>query len=798
EAQAGRTPDAVAVVHEERRLSYAELNTQANRLAHHLRKLGVRPDDRVAICIERSIELVAAELAILKCGAAYVPLDRDVPAERLAFMIKDCEASLVLMARGAVLPERLEAHRIDIEDVLRGAGDASNPGLSRDSGSDAYIMYTSGSTGTPKGVVIPHRAIGRLVINNGYADFNASDRVAFAANPAFDATTMEVWGPLLNGGCVVVIDQASVLEPERLVSVMERDGVTVLWLTAGLFQQYAELLGGVFRRLRYLLVGGDVLDPRSIRHVLRHSRPQYLLNGYGPTETTTFAITHEITEVDERASSIPLGRPISNTRIYILDAYGDPVPIGVAGEIYIGGAGVARGYLNRPELTAERFVEDRFSGEAGARLYRTGDLGRWLGDGTIAYLGRNDFQVKIRGFRIELGEIEARLSEHAGVRDAAVIAREDVAGDKRLVAYYVGDAAIGAEELRGHLAARLPDYMVPSAYVHLERLPLTPNGKLDRKALPAPEGAAFAVQAYEPPQGETEAAIARIWAELLGVERIGRHDNFFALGGHSLLAVTLVERMRRAGIAADIRTLFATPSLAALAAAGGGGAATVAVPANLIPAGCERITPEMLPLVTLSQVEIDRIAAAVPGGCANIQDIYPLAPLQEGILFHHLLGGEGDVYLLSGLLGFDSRARLDGFLAAFDAVIGRHDILRTAVLWEELPEPVQVVLRHAPLPVEEVELDVGGGDGAAQLRARFDARHDRLDVRQAPLLRVVIARDPQSGGWLLLLQFHHLVMDHTTLEIVLEEIQAHLAGEEASLAAPLPFRSFVAQARLGV
>ncbi|MFN5452028.1 condensation domain-containing protein, partial [Bradyrhizobium sp.] len=494
-----------------------------------------------------------------------------------------------------------------------------------------------------------------------------------------------------------------------------------------------------------------------------------------------------------------IGRPISNTQIYILDEHGEPVPIGVAGEIYIGGAGVARGYLNRPELTAERFVEDRFSGEAGARLYRTGDLGRWLGDGTIAYLGRNDFQVKIRGFRIELGEIEARLSEQAGVRDVAVIAREDGPGDQRLVAYYVSDAAIGAEELRGHLAALLPDYMVPSAYVHLERLPLTPNGKLDRKALPAPEGTAFAVQAYEPPQGEIEEAVARIWAELLGVERIGRHDNFFALGGHSLLAVTLVERMRRAGIAADIRTLFATPSLAALAAAGGGGGAVmVTVPANLIPAGCERITPEMLPLVTLSQVEIDRIAAAVPGGFANIQDIYPLAPLQEGILFHHLLGGEGDVYLLSGLLGFDSRARLDGFLAAFDAVIGRHDILRTAVLWEELPEPVQVVLRHAPLPVEEVALDAGGGDGAAQLRARFDARRCRLDVRRAPLLRVVIARDPRSEGWLLLLQFHHLVMDHTGLEILSEEIASHLRGEAERLSAPLPFRTYVAQARLGM
>ncbi|MFN4933452.1 AMP-binding protein, partial [Bradyrhizobium sp.] len=420
-------------------------------------------------------------------------------------------------------------------------------------------------------------------------------------------------------------------------------------------------------------------------------------------------------------------------------------------------------------------------------------------DGTIAYLGRNDFQVKIRGFRIELGEIEARLSEHAGVRDAAVIAREDVAGDKRLVAYYVSDAAIGAEELRGHLAARLPDYMVPSAYVHFQRLPLTPNGKLDRKALPAPEGDAYAAQAYAPPQGETEEELARIWEELLGVARVGRHDNFFALGGHSLLAVTLVERMRRAGIAADIRTLFATPSLAALAAAGGGGGAVmVTVPANLIPAGCERITPEMLPLVTLSQVEIDRIAAAVPGGFANIQDIYPLAPLQEGILFHHLLGGEGDVYLLSGLLGFDSRARLDGFLAAFDAVIGRHDILRTAVLWEELPEPVQVVLRHAPLPVEEVALDAGGGDGAAQLRARFDARRCRLDVRRAPLLRVVIARDPRSEGWLLLLQFHHLVMDHTGLEILSEEIASHLRGEAERLSAPLPFRTYVAQARLGM
>ena len=564
EAQAERTPDAVAVVHEDRRLSYAELNTQANRLAHHLRKLGVKPDDRVAICIERSIDLVAAELAILKCGAAYVPLDPAYPAERLSFMIEDCEASLVLTARGAVLPEGLEVHSIDVGDVLRVAGDDSNPGVSRDSGSDAYIMYTSGSTGTPKGVVIPHRAIGRLVINNGYADFNASDRVAFAANPAFDATTMEVWAPLLNGGCIVVIEQEAVLDPLQLSDAFQQQRVTAFFVTTSLFNHYVKVSPQLFAGLRFLLTGGERADPQCFRKVISGAAPRHFIHCYGPTETTTFAITHEITEVDERAGSIPLGRPISNTHIYILDAYGEPAPIGVAGEIYIGGAGVARGYLNRPELTAARFVEDRFSGEAGARLYRTGDLGRWLGDGTIAYLGRNDFQVKIRGFRIELGEIEARLSEHAGVRDVAVVAREDAPGDKRLVAYYVSDAAIGAEQLRGHLAARLPDYMVPAAYVHLDRLPLTPNGKLDRKALPAPEGTAFAAQAYEPPQGETEEVIARIWSELLGVERIGRHDNFFALGGHSLLLAKMQVRLSQAGLSLSIPRIFANPTIASL------------------------------------------------------------------------------------------------------------------------------------------------------------------------------------------------------------------------------------------
>ena len=566
EEQVARAPDAIAVMQEDRQLTYGELNARANRLARHLYELGVAPDTRVAIGLERSIELVIAELAILKCGAAYVPLDQNVPIERLSFMIEDSQARVVVTAKGRVVPEMSGVRRLDVEELTFTGEISYARAAPEDSEATAYVMYTSGSTGKPKGVEIPHRAIGRLVLNNGYADFQASDRIALASNPTFDAATMEVWGALLNGGRIVVIDQAALLEPSGFARVLETYGVTTLFITTALFNRYAVMIPEAFARLRFLLSGGEQSEPHSFARLLQHAGPEHLIHCYGPTETTTFAATYEVKEVPPRAKSIPIGGPISNTQIYILDRQGEPVPIGVVGEIHIGGAGVARGYLNRQELTADRFVVDPFAKRAEAQMYKTGDLGRHLPDGNIEFVGRNDFQVKIRGFRIELGEIEARLAEHPEVREAVVLAREDSPGEKRLVAYFTAAEDIPAGTLRAHLERALPEYMVPAAYVRLGALPLTPNGKLDRRALPAPGDHAFGVRAYEAPEGPIETAIAAIWAEFLHLERVGRRDDFFNLGGHSLMALRVIGEINTALKARlHVPAFFQNPSIERLA-----------------------------------------------------------------------------------------------------------------------------------------------------------------------------------------------------------------------------------------
>ncbi|WP_158792239.1 amino acid adenylation domain-containing protein, partial [Granulicella sp. L60] len=507
EQQVEKSPEAVALIFEDQQLTYAELNRRANRLAHYLRELGVKPDARVALCVERGFEMIVALLAVLKAGGAYVSLDPTYPIDRLRFMLQDA-APIALLTQyhlRTLYPQLSDALPvIDLTDPTpwnqRPVSNIDSASIELSSQHLAYVIYTSGSTGTPKGVMVEHRGVIRLVRNTNYIQFHPEDVVAQASNTSFDAATFEIWGALLNGSRLVVIAQDVLLESTLLGRTLKQHAVNILWLAVGLFNQHTASDFEEFGRLRYLIVGGDALDPRSIEHVLRSNPPQRLVNGYGPTETTTFAITHEISVVPQDAQIIPIGRPISNTRIYILDGHGEPVPIGVSGELYIGGAGVARGYLNRPDLTAEKFLRDPFVDEPGARMYRTGDLGRYLPNGNIEFLGRNDFQVKIRGFRIELGEIEARLGEHPGIREAVVLAREDTPGDKRLVAYCTAAQSepINLEALRSSLSAVLPGYMVPAAYILLESMPLTPNGKLDRRALPAPEQDAYATRGYEP------------------------------------------------------------------------------------------------------------------------------------------------------------------------------------------------------------------------------------------------------------------------------------------------------------
>src|SRR5581483_11807356 len=413
EAEAARSPAAPALVYEGETGSYGELNARANQVAHRLQAMGAEPDARVVVCLERSVELIVAELGVLKAGAAYVPLDANNPPERLAQLLEDAEPIAVLTS--ASLRERFAGAKVPVvaldADTSLAAQPRGNPDA-RSRGTTAtnlaYVIYTSGSTGVPKGVMVEHRSVARLVKSNPHYEVRSTDCAALCTNPAFDVAAWETWGPLLNGARVLVVPPAAVLQPVELRRVLLEGEVTVLWMYVGLFNAYVDELGEVFARLRYLLVGGDALDPASIRRVLeRERRPEHVLNGYGPTEATVIATTHEIAAVPLGARSVPIGRPINNTQIYVLDAQRQPVPIGVAGEIYIGGEGVARGYLKRAELTAERFLPNPF--RPGERMYKTGDLGRWLADGTVDYLGRNDFQVKVRGFRIELGEIEAQL-----------------------------------------------------------------------------------------------------------------------------------------------------------------------------------------------------------------------------------------------------------------------------------------------------------------------------------------------------------------------------------------------------
>lgn len=558
ETQAARSPNAIALTDGERSVTYQQLNAMANRVAHRLRAAGVEAETLVGICMDRSMDLIVGLLGILKAGGAYLPIDLDYPAERLAFMLKDAKAPLLLThtAQKAELPS-LTAEIIAIDDLFScppAAGEEENPPHAGGANNLAYVIYTSGTTGEPKGTLIEHRNVVRLFSSTEcWFNFGEADTWTLFHSCAFDFSVWEIWGALLYGGRLVVVPYRVSRAPDEFYRLLAREGVTVLNQTPAAFRilmKAEETAGQQPLALRYVIFGGEALDLKSLEPwFLRHGdvKPQ-LVNMYGITETTVHVTYRPISRADVSRGSV-IGVPIRDLQLYLLDNKLQPVPVDVPGEIYVGGAGLARGYLNRPELTRERFIPDHLSQQPGARLYKTGDLARLLSDGEVEYLGRVDHQVKIRGFRIELGEIEAAVKQHPGVSDCVVVASEDTPDNIRLVAYVVRKSPAGsgtiAPELLAALRKTLPSYMVPSLIVTLPALPRTPNGKLDRGALPAPNRSATeSTDNFVAPKTPLEKRIAAIWEELLGVERVSVTDNFFDLGGHSLLGLRLVNQLR--------------------------------------------------------------------------------------------------------------------------------------------------------------------------------------------------------------------------------------------------------------
>ncbi|HEX5726759.1 MAG TPA: amino acid adenylation domain-containing protein, partial [Longimicrobiaceae bacterium] len=566
EAQVERAPDAEAVVFERDRLTYAALNAAANRVARRLRAAGVGPEARVGVMLERSAELVVALLAVLKAGGAYLPLDPALPAARRAALAADAGAAVLVTREPA-----LEGFAGTIVSPAETDGeDGSDLGLDVPAAALAYVIYTSGSTGTPKGVGVAHaEAAAHCRAAAAAYGLTPADRVLQFAAVGFDVSLEQLLAPLAAGACVVMRG-SEVPTPLELARQAAEQGMSVVNPPTAYWHQLAadpDALELLARSVRLVIAGGEAMSPAAAREwASGPAAGVRLLNGYGPTEAVVTCTAYDVPPtLPEGAVHVPVGRPLPGRAAYVLDGWGEPAPLGVPGELCIGGT-LARGYLGRPAATAAAFVPDPFSPAPGARMYRTGDRARWLAAGELEFLGRRDHQVKVRGYRIEPGEIEARLAEHPGVREAVVLAREDAPGDRRLVAYVVGEETAGAEALRAHLGETLPAYMVPAAYVRLEQLPLTPIGKLDRRALPAPEGDAHAAREYEAPVGKVEEALAEIWAELLGVERVGRGDDFFMLGGHSLLAVQMISRVRQAmEVEFALRAVFEKPVLSALA-----------------------------------------------------------------------------------------------------------------------------------------------------------------------------------------------------------------------------------------
>ena len=788
EEQVRKTPQTLAVIYEDEQLTYAELNRKANQLARYLRRQGVGPDQPVAICVERSLEMVVGLLGIMKAGGAYVPLDPSYPSERLEYMLNDAAPRLILTQEHikSTLPATaaqviaLDTQWNEIAEFEDTDIDSQTLGLTPRN--LAYVIYTSGSTGQPKGVMNEHRGVvNRLDWMQDRYRLNQDDRILQKTPFSFDVSVWEFFWPLLNGARLIVARPKGHQDPGYLRDLIQQRGVTTLHFVPSMLDVFLDQhASGQCKSIRRVVCSGEELSPALQDRCLRELPQAELNNLYGPTEAA-IDVTYWDCRLDGNESRVPIGRPISNTQIYILDSMKQPVPIGVAGEIYIGGTGVARGYLNRPELTAERFIADPFSDDAQARLYKTGDLGRWRADGNIEYLGRNDDQVKIRGFRIELGEIETALRRHPQVKEAVVLHAGTPSG-KGLVAYltYRGEAP-NIEALRSQLGDVLPEYMIPYAFVMLESLPLTPNGKLDRKQLPPVDITAQLRDQYVAPGNFLEEKLCEIWAEVLNLHRVGVADDFFALGGDSILSIRILEKARVAGLTFALEDMFRYPTIARLAQ-------SIQEGQTVAPDGRRTLPFELLSLMERAQFESD----------SNVEDAYPLTALQAGMHFHSELNRDSAVYHDIFSVCVDRAFQREPFVRAARALVQRHEILRSGFSTSVDSRLLQVVHKTVNFDVQVDDIShlaPAEQDGFVEEWIEQE-RWRRFVWSQAPLLRIFV-HVRSANQFQYSLSFHHAILDGWSLACLQTELFEHyfslIAGAEKPMAAPKSlYRDYVA------
>ncbi|TWK89228.1 hypothetical protein CHCC20331_1630 [Bacillus paralicheniformis] len=737
EEQAAERGGHPALQFEDKVWSYGELNRKANQLARRLRERGVQPGTTAAILTARSAEMVIGILAVLKAGAAYVPIDPDHPEKRVQHFFEDSGAA-VLLTQKAMKPLAEAAEFggdiLFLEDEHLYLGDASDLRLPISPEAMANLTYTSGTTGTPKGNMVSHRNILRTVKNTNYLDVMTSDIVLSISNYVFDAFMFDVFGSLLNGAKLVIAPKDTILDMSRLAHVLEKEKVTVLMITTALFNLLTDMRPDSLKGLRRVLFGGERASVDHVRRALNTVGKGRLLHMYGPSESTVFTTYYPVNEVPDDAQAIPIGKPVSNTAVLILDSFGNVQPAGVAGELCVGGDGLVRGYFNRPELTAEKFTEHPF--KTGEKIYRTGDMARWLADGCLEFIGRIDHQVKIRGQRIELGEIEHHLLTHEMVQEAAVLAVDTGKRDQMICAYFTADQELSSEELRRYAAEGLPGYMIPSVFMQLQELPLTGNGKVDRRALPEPDVTQASQKEYTAPRSRTEAQLADLWQEVLNVPKIGVHDNFFELGGHSLIGMTLIARIQQEmNVDLQLKDLFQAPTIETLAQA----------------------------------AEKTEKKSAIYIEAAPDQETYPVSSAQKRLYVLQQIEGAEKSYHMPAVLQLEGKLDLKRLESAAQMLIKRHEAFRTTF---EIKggEPVQRIWEAAELTIDVIDADE---QEAEKLIKEFIRP---FDLTKAPLFRMSIIRFTGEKH-LLLVDMHHIISDGASVSVLIDEMTKLYAGE---------------------